>query len=391
MLASLSGFAVEVGPETPVSAPVGQQGQQNAAISRDSSRTLIAFEQKPVEGQLSRVVFHQYEANMGVALGRETFALQPSSRHQRRPAMGNNMLAWVEEDPGGNGASLTWTALGGYTVGTNFAPRDGRPERVGDVAMGTPIEVFHMHVFHVILWTAPDGLLKGVYRSLLARIGYNESVFDVTDEPAVNPSAGTPWNNTPALIAYNRPVPSGECASCPQRFSIRARTHGSHLDHFPFSGKATATAIDIAPAGAFAPRVVASATDVVVFWSMEEGGSYAQRVNTAGGLAVKIGGVRKLHDGTLHDASLGVDGEYYLAVQKGLRFAFVRVDRDLDLIESVPFAAHLAPGATISLGSDTRTGAMLSYAAQRPGETAPKAVFRVVGDNVAGQRRRSVR
>jgi hypothetical protein len=365
---SVPAFAARIGPEVPATDSAG--AQRNVVISREISRTLIAFDETAGEGQLSRVVVHQYESNLGIPLGRATFSVDPSTHHQRRPAFGRNMVAWVEEDPHGPGASLWWQGLGGYEIGSNYGP-EGSSERVADVARGTRIEVVNTHVFHVILWTAPDGRLMGVYRSLLALIGYDPSPFPVTVEAAMNPSAAEDWNDG-VLIAYN------DAASSAMRATTLAR-------------RGTQQTVDIAPAGASAPRVVFNGTDFIVFWSMPDGATYAQRVSAVGGLAVKIGSARRIGDGTLHAASFGADDEYFLAVEREGRFALLRFDRDLDLLEEASFTARLAPGERVSLSSEFRLRPMLAYGARRRGGEVPEAVFRVVDEGVKAQRRRSMR
>jgi hypothetical protein len=355
-----------VGPEVAVTDSEG--AQRNVVISRDSSRTLIAFDETPAEGQLSRVVFHQYEANSGVRLGRETFTVDASTHHQRRPALGRNLVAWVEEDPNGPGASLWWQPLGGYLLGSNYGPT-WKAERVADVARGTRLDVVNTHVFHVMIWTAPDGRLKAVYRSLLARIGYDPSPFYLTLDAAVNPSAAGAWNNG-VLIAYNDPASS----------AIRATT---------LWGMQPAAAVDIAPAGASAPRVVETGTDYVVFWSMPDGNTYAQRMTTADAVPVKIGDVRMISDGVLHDASFGSDHQYFLAVERRGRFAALRLDRDLEVTDDAPFTAPVDPGATVSLSGEFVRHPMIAYPSQRAG--GPKAVLRVVEDGTATHRRRPMR
>jgi hypothetical protein len=330
-------------------------------------RTLVAFEEAAAEGEPSRVVLHQYEVPISHR-GRETFALQASPRDQRRPVLGHSMVAWVEEEPNGGAASLWYQALFGHEVGTSYSPQEPA-ERIADVAPGTSISIFHSHVFHIIVWTAPDGRLKGVFRSLLARIGYDPSPFYLSDDAAINPATDNFYGDS-ELIAYNHPATN----------TIRATM---------LWGMAPQPAIDIAPAGASAPRVINTGKDYIVFWSMQDGGTYAQRVGAADGIAFRIGEPRRIHDGTLHDVTRGQTEEYFLTLARGARFAFVRLDADLDVTDDVAFGARLA-GGKISVSTSAAVETMLAYSALRDDGTS-QAVFRLVGEDAAKPRRRSVR
>ena len=370
LLATLTVIAAEVGPEIPVTETAAAL-QQNAVISRASSRTLIAFEEIPADGQPSRVVLHQYEANLAVSRGRETFALPASARYQRRPALGPNMIAWVEEDADGGNATLWWQALDGYTVGASFRPV-GTPERGENVAPGTPLEITNTHVFHILLWTAPDGRLKTMERSLIARIGYDLTPWYATNERAINPSAAGGWGTWAVTVAYNYEIEPG-------RYGVRATA---------LWGRSPAPAVDIAPAGASAPRVVYNGIDYVVFWSMEDGATYGQRLSNSQGQVVRLGNAQKVADGVLHDVALGVNRDYNMVVDQGGRFALLRLGKELDVEESTPFQARLLPNERISLGSDQWTTPMLAYGSR----TASRAVLRTVADVPPGaKKRRSAR
>lgn len=385
ILTTLSSFGLQLGPEIPVTdSPITDEAwQQNPTVSRDRTRTLLAWEEIGGPEQLSRVVMHQYEALVGSRQGRETFHLLPSLHHQRRPAFGASMLAWVEEEPNGPGVSIWFQGLE-HVLGRSVGPI-GKPARVStDAAPGTRLHVLNRHVFHVILWTARDGRLAAVERSLIARIGYDPSQFFVTSETAVNPSSDG-YTALP-LIAYNHPVPPQTCPTdaCAPRFSIRATV---------LHGRTPGAAIDIAPVGASAPRVVYDPTrnEFLVFWSMETGGTFAQRVTTGGGTPVLIGGPRKVHDGSLHDATIARGGEYALVVEERDRYAVVRLGAELDVIESLPFYTRLAGGALIEISADEATLPMLTYAASADGGASSRVVFRLVEERVGTTKRRSVR
>lgn len=356
---------------------------RNVTISRDQVRTLVAFEETATEQQLDRVVLHQYEANV-FPLGRETFTVQSSTHHQRRPAVEGNLIAWVEEDPNGPDAWVWWQPLGGYTLGSNFGPT-APAERIEMAALGTRLSVFKEHVFHVVLWTAPDGRLKGVYKQLVTRLGFNESTFYVTEEEAINPSTDGYAPSGTALVAYNHEIPPQGCPGfCTPRYSVRATVVRGYMPQ---------AAIDIAPAGASAPRVVYhyGSGDYFIFWSMEDGGTYVQRVNTKGGVPVAVGDARKIHDGLLHDASAGKDGELFVVVAEVGRFALLRFDAQFDVLESAPFHARLAGDSPISI-SGRYVRPMLAYSARQPNDGASsRAVIRLTGDDGASQRRRTVR
>lgn len=366
LLATLSIFAAEVGPEVPVTETPAAL-QQNVVISRHTARTLIAFEEVPSEGQPSRVVLHQYEANLVVPRGRETYALPASAWHQRRPALGSNMIAWVEEDPSGPTASLWWQALNGYTVGANFSPQ-GAAERGEDVARGTSIEIVHYHVFHGLVWTAPDGRLKAMERSLIARIGYDPSPWYVTNEPAINPAGAGIWGGNQPLVAYNY-------EAAPGRYGVRATA---------LWGRSPAAPTDIAPAGASAPRVVYNGLDYVIFWSTEEDATWAQRASSSNGQVIRLGEAVKVADGELHDVALGVNRDYNMVVDQGGRFALLRLGKELDVEESTPFQARLLPNERISLGSDQWTTPMLAYGSR----TVSRAVLRTTEQTPSGAKKR---
>lgn len=358
--------------------------QANVTISRDQLRTLVAFEETAAEQQLDRVVLHQYEANVFFPLGRETFTVQSSTHHQRRPAVEGNLIAWVEEDPNGPDAWVWWQPLGGYTYGSNYGPA-APAERIEMAARGTRLAVFKHHVFHAVLWTAPDGRLKGVYKQLLTRLGFDESTFYVTADTAINPSTDGYAPLGTALVAYNHEIPPQGCPGfCTPRHSVRATVVGRSIPR---------PEIDIAPAGASAPRVVYQhgSGDYFIFWSMEDGGTYVQRVDTRGGAPVAVGEARKVHDGTLHDASVGEDGEFFVVVAEAGRFALLRFSAQFDVLENAPFHARLAGDSPISI-SGRYVRPMMAYPAREPNDGASsRAVLRLTGDDAAPPRRRAVR
>ena len=373
VFASVSASALSVGRPVPV-APNPGASQQNVVVSRDSSRTLIAFDERVDGASATRVVLHQYEVDLGPSLGRETFLVAPSDLNQRRPALGRMMTAWVAE----NGqASLWYQSSSAYIIGSNYEP-DGTPERVAAVTPGTRIAVFNTHVFHVLVWTGVDGRLQTAERSLLARIGYDPTPWALTVDEAVNPAVtDTPSTHTP-LVAYNHPV----TLEGTTRNSVRATTIWSRNPQ---------PAVDIAPAGASEPRVVFNGTDFFVFWSMDDG-TYAQRVSTQGGQALRLGEPRKIAEGQFHDASAGARGDTFVVVDYGTRFALLRFDGELDRIDAARFSANLAPGSKISLSAHFHASPMLAYAEIDPANvTRSRAVFRLVDDGTAAGRRRSVR
>jgi hypothetical protein len=369
-LATLSLFAGEVGPEIPVTETAGEQ--RNVVVSSTPDRTLIAFDERAGDGP-ARVVLHQYGVFVGMPSGRETFAVGPSAENQRRPALGHTMIAWVDEEPAGGKAWVTWQMLGRVTSTDDYAPIS-KPERVEEAAPGTTVSILHRHVFHVLVWTAADGRLKTVERSLIARIGYDPSSWYVTNEEAFHPAAAgvTPTPADP-IVAYNYEL-------APGRYGIRATAIWGRTPRQP---------VDIAPAGASEPRVVWQGTDFVVLWSMEDGGTYAQRVSSMGGVTVKIGGVQKLDEGVLHDAALTPDGQYLVVVDQGMRFAVLRFDRNLALAETTVFHARLPEGERISIDASQWHPPLLAYASQ----TQSRAVLRVLTPETkeTGKKRRSSR
>ncbi|HYC89349.1 MAG TPA: hypothetical protein VEO54_09070 [Thermoanaerobaculia bacterium] len=368
--ATLSLLAGEVGPEIPVTETGGEQ--RNVVVSSTSDRTLIAFDERTGDGP-DRVVLHQYGVFVGMPAGRETFTVEPSTENQRRPALGHTMIGWVDEDPAGGKAWLTWQMLGRLTSTDDYGPVF-KAERVEEAAPGTTVSILHRHVFHVLVWTAPDGRLKSVERSLVARIGYDRSSWYVTNERAFHPAAaGVTVSSVDPIVAYNYEIAPGQ-------YGIRAAG---------LWGRSVQPPVDIAPAGASEPRVVWNGTDFVILWSMESGGTYAQRVTSMGGVTVKIGGVQKLDEGVLHDGAVTSDGEYLVVVDQGMRFAVLRLDRNLALAETTVFHARLPEGERISIDASPWHPPLLAYASQ----TLSRAVFRTLSadDKVSGKKRRSSR
>ena len=368
LLVSISATALEIGP--PVAfAPRRGVSQEQVSISRLSERTLITFEERRADG-ISSAVVHQVEANMLIRLGPETNEVASSSHAQRNPAICESAVAWLENAPGDE-TSLWWQALFYVSPTESFRPR-GTAERVAAVAPRTRLLVTAEHVFHIFIWTAPDGRLKAIDRSLVARIGYDPSPYYVTSDTAVNPAAPGWSRDETALLAYNHPLADG-------RFSVRAAS---------FSRRHPGAAIDIAPAGASAPHVVFNGIDFVVYWSMDSGGTFAQRVSTAGGLTIKLGEVVRISDGRLHGATDG-PAETFVVVDEGFQFALLRLDGGLHVVEYVPFAARAVEGSSISVSSDDWTLPMLAYAEPSVDGTS-RAVYRVVAERLT-PKRRSVR
>jgi hypothetical protein len=368
-LCTFSAFADEIGPEIPVTESTAPQ--RNAAISRDSSRTLVAFEET-APGAPTKVVLHQYEASFPFQTGRETFALPVSANHQLRPELGPGMVAWMEEALDGSSASLWQQPLGGFVAGSNFSPA-GPPERLDAAMPGTRFAITHRHVFHVLVWTAPDGRLKAIERSLVARIGYDPSPWYATNEKAINPA--TPelvWNSNTPLVAYNYEAGPGS-------YGIRA---------LAIAGRAPSPTVDIAPPGASAPRVVYSGgSSFVVFWSMDDGATYAQEVNVLFGVPALMGPRVKVADGVLHDATLTRDMDLYAVVDQGMRYALVRLNGDLDVEETTAFQARVAEGEKISVSSNNWVLPMLAYVSP----TGPRAVLRAVDDGASATAKRKRR
>jgi hypothetical protein len=282
--------------------------------------------------------------------------------------LSRNVLAWVEEDPATGKASLWFDPF--VEESRPIPPLWKNPKEVAPVKPGTRIAVFQPR-WVTFVWTAPAGNLMSSERAVMAAIALDTSQYDVTHEPAENPSTGDAWGMNPLLVAYNTPGPSG-------RQRIRATT---------ITRDYSKLTVDIAPEGASAPKVVFNGVDYVVFWSMENGSTYAQRVSTVSGRPLLVGEAVKIHDGVLHDATLGPDKEYYLAVHEGVRYALLRVDASLELAERTTFYANPAAGATLSLSGDHYRVPMLAYP-----DVLSRAVLREVEDrDDVPRRRRSAR
>lgn len=386
MTASLSGSTI--GPEVPVE-DVGPGTTPAVALSRDFSRTLMTWEESAGAGQLSKVMLHRHESRPGFTpmLGPQTFPVASSPYAQKSPALGNGLVAWVEEEPTGSGilGSVWYQPLEFWTSQT-YAPT-GTAEKIGVGVRGTKATVLHYHVFHAIVWTGVDGRLQAAERSLLARIGFDPSPWTVTTDHAVNPAGdgNSPSLGSWPLIAYNAEVPTPPCNACPPVYVVRATVLG---------GRTPQPSIYLTAPGssALGPDVVATGTDYAVFWSMESGGTFGIRVSTGTGGPVTNGDLKKIHDGQLHDASIAPNNEMVMVVEEGERFLFLRLDRGLNVVESVAFLANLAPGARMKISAAPSIGPMISYAAATGvGGQGSRIVYRIVDDSPLFRKRRSTR
>jgi len=385
LLTNVSLFARGVGPERPVTEPVTHPAaaQQHVAASRDAYRTLLAWEES-APGQLSRVLVHQYEAPSW-SLGRQTFTVQSSPHHQRTPVFGSSMVAWLEDDPGSTATSVWYQPIL-VSIGKNYEPYN-KAEKVGDAARGTRLHVLNYHVFHTLVWTAPDGRLMAAERSLIARIGFDPTPWYLTTEVAVNPAAdgyGPSQNGWP-LIAYNAEVPGPPCSgNCERLYSVKATVLGA---------RAPQASILIGGPGSSAPDVVQTATEYLVFWSMkDDGGTFVQRATTAAGSVIPAGANRRVHDGQLHDASIAPNNEVVMVVEEGERFLFLRLDRDFNVVESIPFHAQLAGDSRMRISSSQgNANPIITYTTVEADGVTPRAVFRLVEDSAAMPKRRSTR
>ncbi|HEX8410129.1 MAG TPA: hypothetical protein VF883_14800 [Thermoanaerobaculia bacterium] len=381
LLTNVSLFARTIGREKPVTESAS--AQQHVALSRDQYRTLLAWEETAAPGQLSRVRVHQYEAPFWF-LGRETFSVQSSPRHQRTPVFGESMVAWLEEDPASSARSVWYQPIQ-LAIGKNYQPV-GAAQKVGDAARNTPLHVLNYHVFHGLVWTGTDGRLTAAERSLIARIGFDPTPWYATHERAENPAADgdEPSLNGWSLIAYNVGGPDSPCTiRCTRPWLVKATVLG---------GREPQQSIVISELGASAPDVVQTATDYLIFWSdVEDGGTFVQRVTTTAGIVVRAGANRKVHDGELHDASIAPNDEVVMVVEEGQRFLFLRLDRDLNVVERIPFTATLAAESRIGVSSRNVPNAMIAYTTLAADGVTPRAVFRVVEDGPGSPKRRAIR
>lgn len=368
-LAALPLAAADLGQEievTEAAAPLA--AQRGVFVSHDSSRTLVAFEEE------GRLVLHQYEARTGKILGRETFEVGRPGTRKRGARIFQSMIVWVEADPQDPQREFLWSQqMGDFRVGSNFRPV-GQPERIAEVKAGTDIAIFKPGVLYLIAFTAPDGALYGVHRQLQTLVGFDRRPFYLTWEQALNPALPRIYITDPTLVAYNHPEPSG-------KHSIKATTLSRNVR----------PGLDIAPEGASKPVVVTNRAEHVVLWSMEnEQATYAQRVRLlSDGSMSKVGGVVRLYDGVLHDATLAPNGEYYVAVDEGWRFALLRVDSRMNVLATTPFRAQVTEGERISISGDNWMTPVLAYAAET--YAAPRAVLRLVEERTAPAKRRSTR
>lgn len=382
LLTNVSLFARTLGREIPVTD--SPAAQQHVALTRDSWRTLLGWQETAAPGELSRVLVHQQEAPSW-SLGRATFTVQASPRHQRTPVFGNSMVAWLEEDPASSATSVWYQAIL-VDVGKNYQPIDPA-EKVADAARGTRLHVLNYHVFHALVWTGVDGRLMAAERSLVARIGFDPTPWYATNERAENPAADgydASQNGWP-LIAYNVAVPEMPCSTdCRNPLLVKATVLG---------GRAPQQSIFISKPGASAPDVVQTATGYLIFWSdLADGGTYVQRVTTTAGAVVPIGTNRKIHDGDIHDASSAPNNEVVMVVEEGpARFTFLRLDRDLEVVERIPFAATLAGESRIRISANDVPRTMIAYTTLAADGVTPRAVFRLVEDGPGSPKRRAIR
>lgn len=361
--------------------------QQNVVASRDTLGLInraIAWDEVTGDEQLSKVYVQRYDQS-GAPLDGRGMPVAQSQHHQRRPVFGRAMIAWIEEDPVTGAASVWWRGFYAPSFSqTGPAPAEfaGEPVRVADAAPGSSVSISHAHVFHVLFWESPEGRIKGVKVSMFARIGYDPFPFYVSPGPGdSNPAAAATYGNS-VLVTWNRAHPQPVCADIcfPPQHSIHAKS----MDVFGYPPSSTN---EIAAPGVSEPRPVLNGTDFFVFWS-DPRGTLARRVSTTG---VPIGAERLLHPGTLHDV-VWLDGQFFMAVDEGARFAFLRLDAELNVVENVPFHARLAGGDAMSLAPVWSGDFVLAYAARQSNEGASsRAVMRLVGESVASPRRRTVR
>lgn len=384
LLTNVSLLARTLGREKP--ATDSAAAQQHVALSRDQNRTLLAWEETAAPGALRRVLVHQYEAPSWF-LGRETFTVQASPRHQRTPVFGDSLVAWLEDDPASAGAAASvWYQPIQVAIGKNYQPF-GPAEKVADAARDTRLHVLNYHVFHALVWTAIDGRLMAAERSLIARIGFDPTPWYVTSERAINPAADgyEPSLNGWPLIAYNVPVPEMPCSTeCRNPLIVKATVLG---------GRAPQQSIFIGKGGASAPDVVRTATGYLVFWSdVEDAQTFVQRVTTTAGTVVPVGAHRQIHDGELHDASIAANNEVVMVVEEGpSRFVFLRLDRNLDVVERIPFTATLAGDSRMRISSEGIPNPMIAYTTLAADGVTPRAVFRLVEDGPGMPKRRAIR
>lgn len=386
VLTTASVFGVTVGPEVPV-ASVGPGITPQVAISRDSSRTILAWDESAGPGQLSRILTHRYESFAGLAatrLGGETFATSSSPRNQKSPALGDGLVAWVEEEPTGSGITgSVWYQALRFWDNQTYAPF-GKADKLGDAARDSKLAVSKYHVFHAVVWTGVNGRLMAAERSLIHRIGFDPTPWLVTTDYAINPATDGTWSSADSwpLIAYNAEVPTMPCNGCPPVYVVRATALG---------GRQPQPAIWLTAPGVSAagPDVVANEKDSWVFWSMDnDGGTFAIRVKTPGGIAATVGNLKKVHAAELHDASSAPNNEIVMVMEEADRFLFLRLDRDLNLLESVPFHATLAPGSRIRVSADARVRPMLTYTAFNATDGSSRVVYRVIDDAPPAFRKR---
>jgi hypothetical protein len=284
-----------------------------------------------------------------------------------------SMLAYLEDDPAATYPWLTWEVMTDHRVGSSFEPQ-GRPERVAEVKPGTKVLIIPRNLY-LLVWTAPDGTLRGAWRQILTLIGFDKSAFRLTSEPAVNPAASRRFlsGNAPVILAYNRAEPSG-------KYSIRATVANAPLQQ----------TLDIAPAGASAPRIVFDGTSQFIFWSMDSGGVFAQRMqNAAYGTTEKSGDAVRVYEGVLHDVTDGPNNELYAVVDEGWRFAVVRFDSSLKVLETMPFHADVATGESVRISGDVWVTPVIAYTASTP--AGSRAVMRFIGARTPPTKRRSAR
>ena len=374
LLSIAPAFAGEIGPEIEVtqSAAVPLPAQRNVHVDNSPTATLVAFEEMTPAG-VSRIVLHQYRANLAVPLGRETFTVIGTPHvAQHDPHTVNSMLSYLEDDPAATYPWLTWEVMSTFRAGSNYAPQ-GRPERIAEVKPGTRFTVVPAQ-FYLLVWTAPNGMLRGAYRQIQTLIGYDESTFAITNEQALNPAGPERHNPVAPLIAYNRPEPSG-------KYSIRAVSVAGHT---------VQPAIDIAPEGASEPRVVSNGVEHFVFWSMEDGGAYVQRLRIGiYNVPEKVSEPVRFASGELHDVTQAPNNEYYAVVDEGWRHVVLRLDSSFKVLEVIPFRASVAAGEKVRISGDRWETPVLAYTTDTP--MGPRAVLRLIETRTAPTKRRSTR
>ena len=259
---------------------------------------------------------------------------------------------------------------------SNGAPV-GEAVTIGTARRGSRVAIATMETTELVAWQSSQGitgvLIDGDEVSAPIAISSHELVESMPDVAA---------NGSRFLVAWNREVPPVVCAGLcfPQ--------HSLHSVAVTREGTPASATVEVAPIEAFDPRVVWDGAAFSIFWSGSDeltGEAYiGARKMSAGGYPLSE--ARKLAIGTTLHAVTWSGNEFFVATTMSSTLSLVRLDRDLDVIDTTPLSPRHRVDARAAV-----VNAVVVYLDRGSEFVSSRAVSRRIGDDVSVPRRRSVR